>query len=227
MSDVVAWAYDSVDPESIANNSTANVIMGYVDGEVSEWPASGWERFPGHRIAKITVKGDYENALIADIESGDMVPSDAEAFVRNRNAHSGKHDATLYCSLSLVAEVVESAEKAGQPYWLFVAYYTDDERPSGGFSLHTGHGAICAQQFANFETYDQSAVYSNEWLSMLPRQPASGERSEAVTEPSSEEPPASVQNPEAEIDGYVVYTNPLGGYGGRAVKSLDNGANWQ
>lgn len=214
MSEVVSLAFDCLGSKVSRLPSNAEVVFGYADGAVSAWTTAQCQAQRAKtRFALITVMNNPHEARIADIERYDMKPVDAPGFVKARNAFSGEHDATLYCNLSTLPEVVQQADKAGEPYWLWVADWTG--KPRGGYDLHTGRGTICAQQYANEPDYDVTAIYSAEWLGMLSKPSGRKTRDEAA-------PAADT----GELDGYVVYTNPLGGYGGRAVKSIDNGRNW-
>ena len=158
MSKVIATAYDAIGDNVNEIPLDAEVVFGYCDGGESEWNSTQIARWRAMaRFALITNTNRPHDARIADIEDGDMVPADAPGFIRARNEFSKQNDATLYCNLSSLPEVVQEADKAGMPYWLWVADWTGE--PRGGYDLHTGRGTICAQQYKTVPgKYDMSAI---------------------------------------------------------------------
>lgn len=240
MSNIIATAYDAIGSNVNEIPLDAEVVFGYADGSESQWDAQQIARWRSMaRFALITTTNQPHAARIADIERGDLTPADAPDFIKARNAFSGEHDATLYCNLSSLPDVVREADKAGEPYWLWVADWTGE--PRGGYSLHTGHGTICAQQYKTVPgKYDVTAIYSPVWLGMLSKPSGRAAHDEsmlmatAADEPTEHPPVEDISLPtrpagkaDNEVDGYVMYINPLGGFSGRAVTSLDNGKTWQ
>lgn len=213
MSAIVATGYDAVGANVQHIPSGAKLVFGYVDGPRSAWTNEQWALFNGIIRGSITVTGGewYKYASIFDCEFEDITPEHLPGLIKARNAFSGKHDATVYCNLDTLPRAVENADKAGEPYWIWIADPTG--KPRGGYSLHTGQGRICAQQYDWVNNqYDISAVYSQEWLSTL-------------VHPTVKPAPVPVTR---DLTGYVVYTpGTVGGFSGRPVKSVDNGKTWQ
>lgn len=67
--------YDSTNPEAIpaAANDPNAVVFGYSNGPLSQWPTSGWDRFPKARKIRYDVLGTNPyGADIGDLEPGNF-----------------------------------------------------------------------------------------------------------------------------------------------------------
>lgn len=75
--------YDAVDAAQIP--TTATIVAGYVDGSISAWSSTDWDRFPNARFLAITVIG-ADGADVIDCEHGDVsVQTAVNWATRNRN----------------------------------------------------------------------------------------------------------------------------------------------
>jgi len=75
--------YDAVNASQIP--TTASIVAGYVDGPVSAWTSTDWDRFPNARFLAITVTG-ADGANVIDCENGDATVQTAlDWATRNRN----------------------------------------------------------------------------------------------------------------------------------------------
>ena len=75
--------YDAVNASQIP--TTASIVAGYVDGPVSAWTSTDWDRFPNARFLAITVTG-ANGANVIDCENGDVsVQTALDWATRNRN----------------------------------------------------------------------------------------------------------------------------------------------
>ena len=66
---VIDTMYDAVNASAIPAN--ARYVAGYVDGPVSQWSSTDWDRFQNARLLTITVTGATANADVIDVENGD------------------------------------------------------------------------------------------------------------------------------------------------------------
>ena len=66
---IVDTMYDAVNASAIP--ASAGYVAGYVDGPVSQWTSTDWDRFQNARLLTITVTGATANADVIDVENGD------------------------------------------------------------------------------------------------------------------------------------------------------------
>ena len=66
---IVDTMYDAVNASAIP--ASAGYVAGYVDGPVSQWTSTDWDRFQNARLLTITVTGGTANADVIDVENGD------------------------------------------------------------------------------------------------------------------------------------------------------------
>ena len=66
---VIDTMYDAVNASAIP--ASAGYVAGYVDGPVSQWTSTDWDRFQNARLLTITVTGATANADVIDVENGD------------------------------------------------------------------------------------------------------------------------------------------------------------
>jgi hypothetical protein len=157
MTDLIA--YDATDPGNIP--ADAAVILYYGDGKY-EWTSDSLARFPKARRRAITVEGDPA-CNIADVEHGDMKPSDVPAFLAAWwQEHPGGSRGTVYCTRSTLVAV--QAICAGREFNVWLATL-DGSQPR---SIDPP-GTLVAVQYAGGVTaeYDTSIVWDRSW----PRRP--------------------------------------------------------
>lgn len=82
---------DSTNPDDIP--AGFDLVMGYVDGPESEWPAAGWQKWPD--AVRCSVVG-HPDATVYDVESGDLTPADCPRVIQA----STSPRPTIYCSRS-------------------------------------------------------------------------------------------------------------------------------
>jgi hypothetical protein len=147
-------------------------------------------RFPGHPVAcyvnglyawspaqealfarkvRISVEpGQPDAARVArvlDTERYDATPLDAAPFIRARDG-AGHRDATIYCSLSTIAAVVEACGDVVVPRWWLAWYWERPGVPSldvvraeaARYGLPAG-AEIWACQYATYPLWDTSVVF--------------------------------------------------------------------
>lgn len=112
--------YDSIVAAAIPPD--AEMVAGYVDGPLSQWKPSDWDRFsPSATKIHISTWGPRNNGDCLDIERGDSSPEDAPEWVDNAIAR-GVQRPILYCSLSdwpLTSQLV-----GRRPVQWWIAHYT-------------------------------------------------------------------------------------------------------
>jgi hypothetical protein len=95
--------FDSVNPAAIP--ADASLVAGYVDGAVSAWPASAWDRFPEAEKVRINVTGDPSHGGdVLDVERFDATPAHAPGWFDARTA-AGAKGLTIYCNRSTLPAV--------------------------------------------------------------------------------------------------------------------------
>ena len=108
--------FDSVDPSAIP--ADAELVAGYIDGPVSQWPTSAWTMFPKAQLVKINVTGDPDhggNAL--DVERFDATPDHAPAWFDARKK-AGEGNLTIYCSRDTLPAVHEAMGTRSYFRWI-------------------------------------------------------------------------------------------------------------
>lgn len=122
--------YDSVDPNAIPTN--AELVAGYVDGHISQWPTQDLARAQ----VQICTWGPRHLGNCLDIERGDSVPSDIPDWVDNALARGVKYP-ILYCSLSDWPTCRSYAGDRPVQWW--IAHYTFVEHiPQGADACQYG-----------------------------------------------------------------------------------------
>lgn len=108
--------YDSLNPEAIPTD--AGLVASYIDGENA--PAPGWEsRFAAAVVVRIARVPTTDDGQVGDVESTDLTPATAVAWVRLRRASGA--DPTLYMNRSTWPVVQAAFAQAGEPdphYWV-------------------------------------------------------------------------------------------------------------
>lgn len=102
--------YDSLNPDAIPLD--AELVASYIDG--ANAPAPGWQqRFPSSRVVEIARNSTTNAGQVGDVESTDMTPQGAVAWVRLRRA-AGQVP-TVYCNDSTLPAVQAAFQAAGEP----------------------------------------------------------------------------------------------------------------
>ena len=149
-------AYDGTRPELIPAH--AEGIMYYADGDFA-WTKEDLARFPKARRRAITVLNN-PHANIADVEKGNMVPSDCPGFLAAwRHEHARGLPGTIYCSRDTLAEVQAVCHGLEYSVWLATLDGTIPTSIKGG-------GTLVAVQYEGGLTaeYDVSALLNDTWL---------------------------------------------------------------
>jgi len=139
--------YDAVTPENIPRN--AAMVAGYLNGPYA-WTWNDWNMFPNAVKVRISVRANYPDGHVLDVEPGDATPEEAPEWVRLRRI-SGLAMPTIYCNLSTWPAVRNAFLRRAMPeplYW--IAHY------DGKFNIPSG--AIAKQYLPNYEGTDHSAV---------------------------------------------------------------------
>lgn len=142
--------YDSVDAHEIPST---RVVAGYIDGAYC-WTADDWDLFKEAVKITITVKGNV-TANVADVENGDLTPLSARQWVVSKQ-QAGHRGATLYCGRASLPAVRAACH--GLDYYVWVADWTGEPHPVEG---------TVATQYKSTAHYDESEVYSQEWLHLM------------------------------------------------------------
>jgi hypothetical protein len=107
---------DSTNPYDIPLDGM-DIVAGYIDG-IYKWPAAGWTRFAGKKIARIACFSTTI-AEILDVETGDATPQQAPPWavlVRHQNIIP-----TIYCNRSNYLQIHREfvVQNVSQPlYWV-------------------------------------------------------------------------------------------------------------
>jgi len=159
--------YDSVNPFAIP--ATAAVVAGYVNGPRSQWPASGWDRFPGAVKIRIDVNGtDPFGSDVIDVENGDATPATAAQWVRARQDRGWWSAA--YCSLANLPALRQALAGLHCVFW--VAEWT-------GTPHMVSEPGVVATQYRNEPGFDLSLV-ADDWFPSPAPAPAGPTKADAV-----------------------------------------------
>lgn len=161
---------DSVSPSSIPAQFA--FVAAYGNGKF-EWPDSEIRRFRGHILIGV-LSGQPAQARkmrVLDVEKFDANPSDAPPFIAERKK-AGHSDATIYCDLAAVADVLAELKDAGMmhtPGWrLWLAWYHSEaptqkqvlDELASEFGVTTLEPErLWACQWNNGTSYDTSVMY--------------------------------------------------------------------
>lgn len=129
--------YDAVGDKAINIPSDAEIVAGYIDGPVSQWNQSDWDRFGTAKKVTITVFGG--DADVYDIESGDGTPRSAALWLK---LYPGR---TLYYSLANQDAIDQAC--SGLTFNRWVADWTG--------TPHLVEGSV-ATQYQSTERFDLS-----------------------------------------------------------------------
>lgn len=117
--------YDSTNPAAIPPD--AQMVAGYVNGPNSQWPHSGWDRFPHAVKIRIDVGVPTPQPLaadVADLENGNFgtdgspaaLAAAGAAWVKTRQARGWW--STLYCDANLLPAVRDACRGLHVYYWI-------------------------------------------------------------------------------------------------------------
>jgi nucleoid-associated protein YgaU len=149
--------YDAVTAHQVPADAT--LIAGYVNGRYANMVAMR-ARFPHALLVGISVSAHADAGTVLDVERGDATPAEAPGWVTMRR-HAGV-DPTVYCSASVLAEVVAAFRHAGvaQPHYWIAKWDGSSVIPPGAV----------AKQFHNYPAYDISSVAAH-WPGVDPTVP--------------------------------------------------------
>lgn len=83
---------------------TAEMVLGYDNGPISQWSAADWARFPYATKVHISVTPYANISDGLDVESGDATPAHAPGWVKMRRA-AGLAYPFVYCNMSTLPAV--------------------------------------------------------------------------------------------------------------------------
>lgn len=155
---------DSVTPAAIPLDGIQGVI-GYANGRFRWHPADETRfRHAGLQVAHVDIDGTaWEAAAILDVERGDAGPAQAPDWIRKRNGFRG--DATIYCNLSTLPDVLAATSRITHPvtgsWWLWIAHFTGHPHIPP-MDLPPGV-RVMGCQYLNTENYDESVVVGDAW----------------------------------------------------------------
>lgn len=137
--------YDAVTASHIP--AGAALVAGYVNGKYANIPALR-ARFPRAVIVGISVSASANAGVVLDVERGDATAAQAPAWVKMRRRAG--FDPTVYCSASVLADVVAAFRHADvdQPHYWIAKWDNNPSIPAGAV----------AKQYENTPGYDISSV---------------------------------------------------------------------
>lgn len=155
--------FDSVTPFTTVPKKGATMIAFYLNGHYAV-PSIKMisQAFPGWSQIPIDVNGqraDY--ARVLDVEKGDATPGDTEGWItrwnRQNPAYKNGGRPVIYCTRSAIPSIRTGTGKyrLGADYYLWIATLDG--------TLYTGPGVIACQRW-DMGGYDESTVYSNQWV---------------------------------------------------------------
>ena len=107
--------FDSIDPSAIP--ADAELVAGYVDGPVSQWPSSAWTMFPKAQLVRINVTGDPAHGGDAlDVERFDATPDHAPVWFDARGGDAA--GLTIYCNRDTLPAVEKAMGKRKYFRWI-------------------------------------------------------------------------------------------------------------
>lgn len=134
--------YDSTNPNDIP--ADAQMVAGYIDGELFRWPESAWARFPNAVKVRIARRSSTNDGHILDVESGiptvwPLNKSIVDWVIRRRAAGV---EPTIYCNQLNDWEPLKrlfTDAKVVHPQWWVARYDNKKNIPAGAV----------AKQYAN------------------------------------------------------------------------------
>jgi hypothetical protein len=137
--------YDAVTAGNIP--ADAQIVAGYLNGPYA-WSAADWARFPHALHVGISVRGNFYDGHVLDVEVGDATPAEAVPWVGRRR--SAGADPTVYCNASTWPSVRAAFQQAGvaEPHYWIAKYDRDPTLPAGAV----------AKQHTNTAGWDLSSV---------------------------------------------------------------------
>jgi len=166
-------ARDSVTASDIPTEG-CQLFGGYVNGRVSQWKESDWERFPKGTTYTIDVLGTMFDADELDVEVGD--PTDTVGFPVTVNwvkKHEGNFLPILYANRATLTPMFNALNKAGlyvgKHFLLHIA--TLDGKTK---TVEDMTGVVAVQWKGAAQTgghYDESIVYDDAWKRVEPIKP--------------------------------------------------------
>jgi hypothetical protein len=145
-----AAVLDAIKARRMWRNMPIRAGAGYVDGAVSEWPASAFTqlRSLGVTVVEITVTG-AEAADVADIENGDLTPESGARWAERE--HKANRFPTLYVNRSNKAPTLSAARALGlapgvdKQLGLWVATLDGTFTDTDGTDLRSQEGVVAVQ----------------------------------------------------------------------------------
>src|SRR5215469_9683972 len=167
---------DAIKARRMWRNMHIRAGAGYIDGPVSEWPASGFThlRSLGVRAVEITVTG-AESADVADVEKGDLSPAAGAAWAARE--HEAGRFPCLYVNRSnkpaVLSECGSHGLSPGRDFALWVATLDGGFTDIGGADLRQETGVVAVQAFSSVLLgidADASVIteQGNHWLRLEP-----------------------------------------------------------
>lgn len=146
--------YDSINPLNIPTD--AQMVAGYVNGHVSQWPKDEWGRWPREREVHIDVIGNYAfDADVLDVESGAAGLAQIKPWILQRVKYGR---AAIYFSRSNLGKVAaEVIGLHGVDVW--IADWTGEPHRVSV----PGNMNLVAVQYKNEPDFDLSVVYDAHW----------------------------------------------------------------
>jgi hypothetical protein len=137
--------YDAVTPGNIP--ASAQLVAGYLNGPYA-WSANDWARFPNAVHVGISVRGNFYDGHVLDVEVGDATPAEAVPWVQRRR--QAGTDPSVYCNASTWPSVRQAFQQAGvaEPHYWIAKYDNDPTLPAGAV----------AKQHTNTAAWDLSSV---------------------------------------------------------------------
>jgi hypothetical protein len=154
---------DSVNPLAIPVDGT-DYAMGYVNGRISTWPASGWARFPNARLVRIDTQGSDPSADVLDVEQYDATILDAVTWVRQKLALNGDYLPVLYANRSTLTPLFNVLNANG--YYVAKHFRLGIATLDGTKTVPDMTGVTYVQYAGAAATganYDQSLIYDPSW----------------------------------------------------------------
>lgn len=114
--------YDSVTPTNILKaNPNPQMVAGYINGPYA-WTAAEWALFPQAVKVRISVRANFLDGHVLDVEPGDATPAQSVDWVLARRRAGA--EPTVYCNRSTWVQVQAAFRARGVPephYWIATA----------------------------------------------------------------------------------------------------------
>lgn len=151
--------YDSVDPSKLPNSP--QMVAGYANGRVSQWPQSAWVAFRGIPHATIDVLGTDHVADVLDVETGDASVSTAVEWVRTKWQGPIIYPPVIYCNRSTLTPLFNAMNAAGFEVVRHFRLWVGTLDGTRALADMTG---VTAVQYEDAGEYDVSIVYDDAWM---------------------------------------------------------------